>query len=613
MCYKEKEQQYWERIIAGNVGNPKRLWQKMSTLMGRTKESSTKSTPSFKPDDYLDFLESKVQQVRDETSGSPPPSFEATAHSFSVLQPCSVEDLERVIMSSPAKSCELDPIPTFLLREFLKDLLPFIHLMCNSSISAGLLPSSQKKAVVTPAIKKRGLDSEVMNNYRPISNLSFLSKIMEKIVSKQLLDYLNGHELLPKFQSGFRSGHSTETVLIRLLSDIYSAMDKGQVTLLALLDVSAAFDSVDHDILMQRLEKSFGFGGQVLSWLESFIRDRTQSVTIGGSHSVWRRIRFGVPQGSVLGPLLYVLFTAGVPGLVQSLGAGVQQYADDTQAYLHRTAEQAVAAMVELTRILESVEDWMRSNRMKLNPAKTQYIWIGGSYQLNKIDHAELAARFPDIQFLKTVMDLGVTIDQELNMTAHVGCISRSGFYQLRQLRQVRRSLSEKAAHTLVHAFVVTRIDYCNAVLHGITKREMDRVQRILNAAARLLLAIPRQSHISAAIRDNLHWLPSVERVRFKVLTVVWNCLHGNAPLYLRELCMLSSSVPGRRNLRSADNLQLVVPDFKSTRMQRRGFAVAGPLAWNSLKPTFRGRFAGDESSAAVFKRHLKTYLFGSV
>ena len=155
-------------------------------------------------------------QVRDETSGSPPPSFEATAHSFSVLQPCSVEDLERVIMSSPAKSCELDPIPTFLLREFLKDLLPFIHLMCNSSISAGLLPSSQKKAVVTPAIKKRGLDSEVMNNYRPISNLSFLSKIMEKVVSKQLLDYLNGHELLPKFQSGFRSGHSTETVLIRL-------------------------------------------------------------------------------------------------------------------------------------------------------------------------------------------------------------------------------------------------------------------------------------------------------------------------------------------------------------------------------------------------------------
>ena len=271
--------------------------------------------------------------------------------------------------------------------------------------------------------------------------------------------------------------------------------------------MSAAFDSVDHGILMQRLEKSFGFGGQVLSWLESFIRDRTQSVTIGGSHSAWRRIRFGVPQGSVLGPLLYVLFTAGVPGLVQSLGAGVQQYADDTQAYLHRTAEQAVAAMVELTRILESVEDWMRSNRMKLNPAKTQYIWIGGTYQLNKIDHAELAARFPDIQFLKTVMDLGVTIDQELNMTAHVGCISRSGFYQLRQLRQVRHSLSEKAAHALVHAFVVTRIDYCNAVLHGITKREMDRVQWILNAAARLLLAIPRQSHISAAIRDNLHWL----------------------------------------------------------------------------------------------------------
>ena len=148
-------------------------------------------TPSFSPDAYLDFLGEKVQRVRAETSGSQAPSFNATPHSFSVLQQCSIEELEKVIRSSPTKSCELDPIPTFLLKEFLNDLLPCLHLLCNSSLSTGILPCSQTKAIVTPALKKHGLDSDVLNNFRPISNLSYLSKIVEKLVSMQLIAYLN--------------------------------------------------------------------------------------------------------------------------------------------------------------------------------------------------------------------------------------------------------------------------------------------------------------------------------------------------------------------------------------------------------------------------------------
>ena len=121
------------------------------------------------------------------------------------------------------------------------------HLLCNSSLTSGFLPGSQKRAIVEPALKKHGLDPDVLNNYRPISNLSYLSKILEKLVSMHFISYLNKHDLLPVHQSGFRAGHSTETVLVRLLSDAFSAVDSGDVTLLALLDVSAAFDSVDHD------------------------------------------------------------------------------------------------------------------------------------------------------------------------------------------------------------------------------------------------------------------------------------------------------------------------------------------------------------------------------
>ena len=151
-------------------------------------------------------------------------------------------------------------------------------------------------------------------------------------------------------------------------------------------------------------------------------------------------------------------------------------------------------AVRRLQNTLSEIGDWMSSNRLKLNPSKTQWIWIGTRMQLAKIDKRELLERFPEIVFESSVVDLGVVIDQELKMDAHVGIMTRSCFYQLRQLRTIRQSLSDDATRMLIHSFVVTRVDYCNSVLSGISVVQTDRVQRILNAAARLLLRI-QSSH----------------------------------------------------------------------------------------------------------------------
>ena len=161
-------------------------------------------------------------------------------------------------------------------------------------------------------------------------------------------------------------------VMVTMTMTMTTAIDNGEVTVLALLNVSAAFDSVDHNILLQRLRTSFGLGGRVLEWLESFVRGRSQSVHIDNLQSEWRVISTGVPQGSVLGPLLYVLFTADVLQIVARAGAGVQQYADDTQAYRHCKANEATEAVRRLQSTLSEIRDWMSSNRLKLNPSKTQ-------------------------------------------------------------------------------------------------------------------------------------------------------------------------------------------------------------------------------------------------
>ena len=187
------------------------------------------------------------------------------------------------------------------------------------------------------------------------------------------------------------------------------------------------------------------------------------------------------------------------------------------------------------------IESWMSSNRLKLNQNKTQYIWIGTQFQLAKINKQQLARMFPGVDFLDSVVDLGVVIDEELRMDWHIGKLSQSFFYQLRQLRTVRQSLSDTAAKMLMNAFVVTRIDYCNIVLTGASASNIQRIQRIMNAAARLLLRLPKFSHISAVMTGQLHWLPAHRRIQFKLLLMVASCIAGRAPSYIREQCTMVS------------------------------------------------------------------------
>ena len=199
ILFKEKECQYWEQKISSQSNNPKGLWKQLSSVLGQKERSEDNSSLSFKPDAYLDFIERKVRMVYDETSGAPQPAFRETTHSFfgSAAVYHGGPGSDHQIF--PTKSCDLDPIPTFLLKEFLDQLLPFILILCNKSLSTGTLPPSQKRAIVMPRLKKKGMDLSEPCSFRPISNLSFLSKILEKIVVGQLMPYLVKSNLLLKF------------------------------------------------------------------------------------------------------------------------------------------------------------------------------------------------------------------------------------------------------------------------------------------------------------------------------------------------------------------------------------------------------------------------------
>ena len=356
---------------------------------------------------------------------------------------------------------------------------------------------------------------------------------------------------MPDEQSAYRRNHSTETALLRVISDLLNSMDKQEVTLLGLLDLSAAFDCVNHDILLSRLERTYGIESLAIEWIRSFLVDRKQQVTFRGQLSGILRLVFGIPQGSVLGPLLFLLYTAELLDIIKDQGMKAHSYADDTQVHVRTEAADVETAVQRFVSCTERIESWMSSNRLKMNADKTQVIWIGSRQQLAKVDIKEFQLLSANILFSTTVSNLGVHLDSQLTMQDHVAAMCRSCFFQSRQLRTIWSSLTTDAAKTLAQAFVGGRLDYCNSLLYGVSGELLRRLQSVQNAAAQFITGTRKYDHITPVLRS-LHWLPVRQRIIFKIATLMYRCLNGLAPSYLAAECTVVSAIPGWRQLRYA-------------------------------------------------------------
>ena len=222
-----------------------------------------------------------------------------------------------MVGSLPDKQCSLDPMPTWLLKANVDILAPFLSRLFCWSLEHGVVPSTLKSAYITPILKKSDLDPLDTKSYRPISNLSVVSKLLERLVSRQLMAYLTDIDIFPDLQSAYRANHSTETAVLKVLPDILTALDSGNLAFLMPLDLSAAFDSVDHAALLRRLRVSYGLDGTVINWFASYLSGRTQCVRSPRSSSSPSTLLYGVPQGLVLGPILFLLYTADVLGIVK--------------------------------------------------------------------------------------------------------------------------------------------------------------------------------------------------------------------------------------------------------------------------------------------------------
>ena len=254
------------------------------------------------------------------------------------------------------------------------EIAPFLAALFNRSLSTGCFPENYKSAFITPLIKKPGLDPADARSYRPISNLSVVSKLLEQFVARQLHCYLQSSNLLPSSQSAYRPFHSTETAVLRVLSDLLMAVDQGEVAALVLLDLSAAFDTVDHNILLRRLRSTYGFNGAVLKWFQSYLHGRSHYVRRGSSRLASTLLFCGIPQGLVLGPILFILYTADLIPLIDQHSLHGHLYADDTQTYGSCNPDDVQDFEQRISACVDDVALWMKSNRLQLNTDKTEVL-----------------------------------------------------------------------------------------------------------------------------------------------------------------------------------------------------------------------------------------------
>ena len=599
----DKRSKFYATAIDNCNNSHKELFQISKNLLDKSNSTVLPlyESPTCMANKFNNYFISKIENIRSSFPNKSIPTNGVVMDTYngaimSEFKLTSAEKLKKVILSKPIKTSPQDPLPAVLLKACIDVLLPVLVFLVNLSLSICSM-DGLKDTVVTPLLKKAGLDPEVLKNYRPVSNILYLSKMIEREVLIQCNEHLDLIGAHTANQSGYKPKHSCETLLLRVINDIMVNIDNSLGTIMLLLDLSAAFDTVDHAVLLDILWFELGIRGKVYKWFVEFLRDRRQSVGIDGQKSSLKECLFGVPQGSVIGPFLFNIYVRNLIKTMEEAGFTIHGYADDHQILFSFKIDFQVAAIRStIPQGLDIISRWMNRHFLKLNPSKSQVIIFYPKAFSNELVFEQLLLSDGSYIPISTqVYNLGFTLDSLLTFTPHVSLNISQGYHLIRNIASIRKYLSVDHLKTLVNSVIVAKTDNCNSLLYGISAYDTDRLQKFQNSCARLIYKKRKYDRVSGLLRE-LHWLPSEVRTYFKLLCYVFKSIHDLAPSYLSDLTVVARS----------HDLRLAVPR-RCSKIGDRAFSSAGPRLWNALPTNIRVI-----ATLERFKSQLKHFLFNS-
>lgn len=466
--------------------------------------------------------------------------------------------------------------------------------LLNQSYDQGIFPDELKMAKVVPLFKQG--KTSLIENYRPVSILNYFSKFFEKIMYNHIIEFLNENNILSKYQFGFRQKHSTNHALITIVEKIARALDNKQQVIGVYLDFRKAFDTVDHQILLSKLQK-YGIRGKTLEWFQSYLHNRTQYVEYNNSHSTVKHISMGVPQGSILGPLLFLIYVNDISDVSDKLYSIL--FADDTNVFIEGSNLNNL--INTLNEELHKLTMWLDSNKLTINLSKTHYMIFHRS-RIKQSNDATINVLLNNTPIMKvnSTKFLGVIIDNKLNWTEHILAVKRKIARGLAILCKIRKKLDKRVLKQMYYSYIECHLIYCIEIWGNTNKTNITSLFRLQKKAIRLITYSHYRAHTEQLFMS-LNILPLLKLVQYRIAIMMFKFSNNELPIALTPLFVYNNNTHNY-NTRTGNLLR---PTRANTEHMYKSFSAQSVHIWNEISHRIN-----TEVSLCSFKHLLRKYLF---
>jgi hypothetical protein len=600
------KQNYYEQMLNQNKSNLKKTWQILNTLIGKCNDKTNVPQELLvenklvnDPQEVADAFGEYFSKVGAQYSDTIPKSNIEPEHYCEQFNPNSLylaptdpNELQQIISKLKSKtSCGFDNISSKLLKDISPYLLNPLTILINKSMEEGKMPDDLKLAKVVP-IHKSG-NKQSLNNYRPISLLPVLSKLFEKVIFKRLYHFIDIHDMLYSSQYGFRPGHSTTDAITEFSQLIHDTFEKKEHGVGLFLDLSKAFDTIDHSILLKKLQW-YGVRGKALEWFRSYLLNRKQFVRINNFDSALFSNQYGVPQGSVLGPLLFIIYINDLPNAL--LHSKPILFADDTSLYY--SSKSINNLYTNVNDDLKKLNEWFMVNRLSLNISKTNYVHFTKLHMTH--NHNQCIKLGNNIIKQKNHLKfLGLNIDAQLTWQQHIDGIRgkiRSAVYALNRVKNI---LPRKALVNLYHSLIQSHLNY-GISLWGYSHSMYLQPIRILQKKAIRAVCRTRYNEHTNDLFKSLHILKFDDLYTLNIGTFMYKFSSGALPEKLQQLFSRNRDFHNY-NTRNKNEPVLAIQRLSST---QKSIIYQGPKVWNQIPDNIKV-----SPSIQSFKKKFKGYL----